>query len=385
MPRIVSYASWFSVQKSAAGRRSASWIAGDREDVAGEAEEDDPPRGAEAVHLREHVAEDVREREEDVPGVEDPAADLGELDRDDVRDDERRHEEGRERDEAPGEGSRHEPPERGPGRRSRRASGSPAGAGASTRTTGGRRGRRCGRCGRRRASSSASSSRTPRRSWNSYRSGPRPRLADQIERLLDERVVVRRDGDLRAALPERRHRLDEVEADRLVALVGDLGRLDVDALAHADVRARDRHELGDVVERSPQHRLEHEADVVVAFAAELAGRGRASAVGRRRVLHVDAHEPPVARRPSRASARTLSAQSSGSIFSPSAVSFTLTFASRPSSSIAAIARSYSSRIASASSARRRPPRRGRRASPSSRPRSGRGRRRPRPRAPGPAM
>ena len=51
----------------------------------------------------------------------------------------------------------------------------------------------------------------------------------------------------------------------------------------------------------------------------------------------------------RASRRTLSPASAGSILSPSAVSLTLTFASRPSSSTAVIARSYSSRIASASS------------------------------------
>ena len=49
------------------------------------------------------------------------------------------------------------------------------------------------------------------------------------------------------------------------------------------------------------------------------------------------------------SARTLSAQRAGSTASPSPVSFTLTLASRPSRSIAAIACSYSPRMARASS------------------------------------
>ena len=48
-------------------------------------------------------------------------------------------------------------------------------------------------------------------------------------------------------------------------------------------------EPGNVVERSPQVRLQHDADVLVALVAQLAVQ-RERAVGRRRVLHVDAHE-----------------------------------------------------------------------------------------------
>jgi len=52
----------------------------------------------------------------------------------------------------------------------------------------------------------------------------------------------------------------------------------------------------------------------------------------------------------RASERTLSVQRSGSTPRPRPVSFTLTLASSPSASIVAMARPYSSRIATASSA-----------------------------------
>jgi hypothetical protein len=74
---------------------------GDREQAAGEAEPDHGAGGPEAVDLGQHVPEQVREREDHEAGREDLARDLDELDRDDVRDDERRHEERGDRDEQP--------------------------------------------------------------------------------------------------------------------------------------------------------------------------------------------------------------------------------------------------------------------------------------------
>src|SRR5205085_3586847 len=53
---------------------------------------------------------------------------------------------------------------------------------------------------------------------------------------VDEALVVRRDADVTAAVEERLERAQEVGAHLLVALEGDLLRLDVDALAETDVR-----------------------------------------------------------------------------------------------------------------------------------------------------
>src|SRR5919106_525599 len=111
---------------------------------------------------------------------------------------------------------------------------------------------------------------------------------DERERLGDHPLVVRRDRDVGAGVEQRRDRLDEREAHGRVLLVGDLGRLDVDALADAHVRA-ERRERGDVRERPLQVRLQDDADVVETLLAQLPVDGE-GVRGRARVLHVDTHE-----------------------------------------------------------------------------------------------
>src|SRR5919109_4437690 len=74
----------------------------EREQVAGEAEPDHATGGAHAVDLRQAVPEHVGEREDHQAGGKDTAGDLDQLDGDDVRDDEGRHEKRRDDDEALG-------------------------------------------------------------------------------------------------------------------------------------------------------------------------------------------------------------------------------------------------------------------------------------------
>jgi hypothetical protein len=99
---------------------------------------------------------------------------------------------------------------------------------------------------------------------------------------------VRRDPDVGADVEERLERVQKIEPDDLVLLVGDLGRLDVDALADAHVRAEVR-QRADVGQCALQGRLKDDAEVVVPSFPDLAieskrlGRGRG-------VLHVDADE-----------------------------------------------------------------------------------------------
>ena len=111
---------------------------------------------------------------------------------------------------------------------------------------------------------------------------------DQRQRLADHPVVVCRNGHVATGFEERSHSLDEVHTNGLELLVGDLGRLDVDPLADADVGLQIR-EVGYVRQRPLHVRLEDDPDVVELLPAQLAvelerlGRGRG-------VLHVDADE-----------------------------------------------------------------------------------------------
>ena len=69
-------------------------------------------------------------------------------------------------------------------------------------------------------------------------------------RLGDEPVVVRRDADVGAGVEQQVERGHEALAHLLEALVGDLRRLDVDALAEPQVESQ-AGERPDVVVRPP--------------------------------------------------------------------------------------------------------------------------------------
>ena len=84
-------------------------------------------------------------------------------------------------------------PERGRPRRSRRSPGSPAGGGASTRTSASRTGRRRAAGGPRGRARRRAPGRTPSSICSSYASRAEAALADEPERLADQRLVVRRD------------------------------------------------------------------------------------------------------------------------------------------------------------------------------------------------
>src|SRR6266545_2599526 len=116
---------------------------------------------------------------------------------------------------------------------------------------------------------------------------------DAAQRLADQPLVVRRDADVGALLEQRVQALDEVRAHRVVVGERDRRRLDVDALAEAEVRPP-VGERADVVERAAEVRLEYDADVVEAALAQLAVQAQRLR-GRRRVLHVDADEVAVLR------------------------------------------------------------------------------------------
>ena len=87
------------------------------------------------------------------------------------------------------------------------------------------------------------------------RGSSRARLGDQL-------LVVRRDRDVAALREQRLEAAHEARAHLVGILERDRRGLEVDALAEPDVV-----EPGDVVERPPQPRLQHDADVVVARAA----------------------------------------------------------------------------------------------------------------------
>ena len=115
------------------------------------------------------------------------------------------------------------------------------------------------------------------------------RRPHDAQRGADQVLVVRRDRDIRALLDERFQSADVVRAHRFELAKRDRLRLDVDPLADAHVV-----ESRDVRERAPQVCLQHDADVLVTVRAQLAIELQ-GAVGRRRVLHVDAHEVPARR------------------------------------------------------------------------------------------
>ena len=97
-----------------------------------------------------------------------------------------------------------------------------------------------------------------------------------------------RDADVRASLEQRLECLDEARSHRVEVAVGDLRRLEVDALAKPHVRPQ-VCELAHVRERPLEARLQDDADVLVPRRAQLTVDPQ-RVVGGRRVLHVDAHE-----------------------------------------------------------------------------------------------
>ena len=92
---------------------------------------------------------------------------------------------------------------------------------------------------------------------------PEPAPGDDPAPFRDEPLVVRGDSYVAAGVEQRLEPAHEVRAHLLVALVGNLGRLDVDALADPNARPQ-VGEGADVVERPSQVRLEDDADVLVA-------------------------------------------------------------------------------------------------------------------------
>ena len=74
---------------------------------------------------------------------------------------------------------------------------------------------------------------------------------------------MRGDADVAAGFEQRLERVDEALLHRVEVAELDLARLDVDALAEADVRLQ-VGELADVGDRALQRRLQHDADGVIA-------------------------------------------------------------------------------------------------------------------------
>ena len=99
-------------------------------------------------------------------------------------------------------------------------------------------------------------------------------------------LVVGRDADVRALGDERLEAADVVRAHLVVVLEGDLLGLDVDALAESDVVEARHVALG-----SPQTGLQDDTDVLATVGAHRPEELE-SAVGGRRILHVDPHEVP---------------------------------------------------------------------------------------------
>ena len=101
-------------------------------------------------------------------------------------------------------------------------------------------------------------------------------------------LVMRRGSDVRAGVEKRLDGEEEARPDLVAPLKRDLLRLHVDALAdaHARLEGRQGHR---VVVRSAQHRLEHDADVVVALGVERSVDAQRR-VRSRGVLHVETDE-----------------------------------------------------------------------------------------------
>ena len=99
---------------------------------------------------------------------------------------------------------------------------------------------------------------------------------------------MRRNPDVAPGVEQRFERTDERVAHLLEVLERNRRRLDVDAFAqpHAGTQVRERLDIG---EGAPQHRLQHDADIVETVAAQLAVEPE-RLVGCRGVLHVDADE-----------------------------------------------------------------------------------------------
>ena len=113
------------------------------------------------------------------------------------------------------------------------------------------------------------------------------------ERPLDEDRIVRRDPDVAPRPEENVHQGRVAVADLFPVLEGDLVGLDVDAFAHADVRAERGGSRG-VVPAPAQIRLQDETDVFGVSASFLEETDRRLRDGG--VLHVDPHEVAVTAR-----------------------------------------------------------------------------------------
>jgi hypothetical protein len=96
-----------------------------------------------------------------------------------------------------------------------------------------------------------------------------PAGRDEALPLLEQPLVVRRNPDVAAQVEQSLERLDEAGADRVEVAVGDLGALEVDALAEPNVRPQLR-ELGQVGRRPLQPGLQDDADVLLPGLAQLA-------------------------------------------------------------------------------------------------------------------
>ena len=144
--------------------------------------------------------------------------------------------------------------------------------------------------------------------------GGRARARARAQRPLDQPLVVRGDrrrSSRRRAAPRARGRSSPARRRRP-------GTRSLAARRRCPCRgARSAGERRDVVERAPQRRLQHDADVVVPRLAQLAVE-RERVVGRGRVLHVDPHEAFVGAAAA-ITRSTFARQSSWSSFSPSAV------------------------------------------------------------------
>src|SRR5881397_617561 len=113
---------------------------------------------------------------------------------------------------------------------------------------------------------------------------------DESASLSKQDLVVSRDADVAPRVEQPFERTHVRVAHLLVVLERDLGRLDVDPLAEADARLQVR-ERSDIVGRSPQYRLQHDAEIVMTLLAQLAVEAK-RVVRRGRILHVDAYEVP---------------------------------------------------------------------------------------------
>ena len=214
-----------------------------------------------------------------------------------------------------------------------RSSGSPAAVAASTRTTARRTARRRAAGGPPRRARPPAPRRTPSSIWNSYVVALEPVLARRAagpRRSATRRASrCRRTSRRRAARSSASTKFARTSSNSRNAIAR---RLDVDPLAEPHVRLQ-VGERAHVAERPPQVRLEHDAEVVVPGLAQLAvepQRRRRSWTSPPCRCGRSCRARPRASTTSRRFARQRSWPSS----SPSAVSFTLTFESSRSRSIA---------------------------------------------------